>query len=88
MDESIRLWTVVDGVCLPLKTQTAWLGAKLLVIDFGRDGGIRTHDPLTPSQVRYQTALHPDALGFRLSTLGLAKARHYASLIPSPSPLP
>ena len=26
----------------------------------GRDGGIRTHDPLTPSQVRYQAALHPD----------------------------
>src|SRR5258707_1175459 len=28
--------------------------------NIGRDGGIRTHDPLTPSQVRYQTALHPD----------------------------
>src|SRR5689334_21184644 len=27
---------------------------------FGRDGGIRTHDPLTPSQVRYQAALHPE----------------------------
>ena len=26
----------------------------------GRDGGIRTHDPLTPSQVRYQAALHPE----------------------------
>ena len=26
----------------------------------GRDGGIRTHGPLTPSQVRYQAALHPD----------------------------
>ena len=26
----------------------------------GRDGGIRTHDPLTPSQVRYQAAPHPD----------------------------
>jgi hypothetical protein len=25
----------------------------------GRDGGIRTHDPLTPSQVRYQAALRP-----------------------------
>jgi hypothetical protein len=24
----------------------------------GRSGGIRTHDPLTPSQVRYQAALH------------------------------
>ena len=28
----------------------------------GRDGGIRTHDPLTPSQVRYQAALHPEIL--------------------------
>ncbi len=26
----------------------------------GRDGGIRTHDPLPPRQVRYQTALRPD----------------------------
>jgi hypothetical protein len=26
---------------------------------FGRDAGIRTRDPLTPSQVRYQAALHP-----------------------------
>ena len=25
----------------------------------GRDGGIRTRDPLTPSQVRYQAALRP-----------------------------
>ncbi len=26
----------------------------------GRGGGIRTHDPLTPSQVRYRAALRPD----------------------------
>ena len=26
----------------------------------GRSGGIRTHDPLTPSQVRYQAALRSD----------------------------
>jgi hypothetical protein len=25
----------------------------------GRDAEIRTRDPLTPSQVRYQAALHP-----------------------------
>jgi hypothetical protein len=31
----------------------------------GRDGGIRTHDPLTPSQVRYQAALHPVRLRTR-----------------------
>ena len=27
---------------------------------YGRDDWIRTSDPLTPSQVRYQTAPHPD----------------------------
>jgi hypothetical protein len=27
-------------------------------LEIGRSGGIRTHDPLTPSQVRYQAALH------------------------------
>jgi hypothetical protein len=27
--------------------------------EIGRDAGIRTRDPLTPSQVRYQAALHP-----------------------------
>ena len=28
-------------------------------LSIGRDAGIRTRDPLTPSQVRYQAALHP-----------------------------
>ena len=28
----------------------------------GRDDTIRTCDPLVPSEVRYQTALHPDNL--------------------------
>jgi len=27
---------------------------------FGRGGGIRTHDPLHPMQVRYLAALRPD----------------------------
>jgi hypothetical protein len=27
----------------------------------GRGGGIRTPDPLLPKQMRYQTALRPDA---------------------------
>ena len=26
----------------------------------GRGGGIRTHDPLAPNQMRYQAALRPD----------------------------
>ncbi len=29
----------------------------------GRDGEIRTHDPLHPMQVRYRAALHPDVTG-------------------------
>ena len=35
--------------------------ANLLTLIFtGRDGGIRTHDPLHPMQVRYLAALRPD----------------------------
>ena len=34
--------------------------ALIRVSIFGRDAEIRTRDPLTPSQVRYQAALHPD----------------------------
>ena len=30
----------------------------------GRDAEIRTRDPLTPSQVRYQAALHPAETAF------------------------
>ena len=37
----------------------------------GRDDRIRTCDPLTPSQVRYQAALHPEL------SVGPAKAGHY-----------
>ena len=33
------------------------------VCKIGRDDRIRTCDPLTPSQVRYQAALHPDLIG-------------------------
>src|SRR5579862_7555998 len=35
-------------------------GWPLMPINIGRDAEIRTRDPLTPSQVRYQAALHPD----------------------------
>ena len=55
----------------------------------GRGGGIRTHDPLPPRQVRYQAALRPDICGnskrarivpdqlglpWRESTVGAAEA--------------
>ncbi len=42
----------------------------------GRSGGIRTHDPLTPSQVRYRTALRsdlPKRLEFLSFLVGLAQ---------------
>jgi hypothetical protein len=32
----------------------------LLCLVCGRDGGIRTRDPLLPKQMRYQAALRPD----------------------------
>ncbi len=32
--------------------------------DGGRRGGIRTRDPLHPMQVRYQAALHAEALNY------------------------
>ncbi len=42
--------------------RTARMGAgPLMPINIGRDGGIRTRGPLTPSQVRYQAALHPES---------------------------
>ena len=31
----------------------------------GRDGGIRTRDPLHPMQVRYQAALRPELLDYK-----------------------
>ena len=33
-------------------------------IENGRSGGIRTHDPFTPSKVRYQAALRSDCQGY------------------------
>ena len=34
----------------------------------GRGGGIRTHDPLLPKQMRYQAALRPDCSRFYRTT--------------------
>ena len=34
--------------------------AEMLALVIGRGGGIRTHDPLAPNQMRYQAALRPD----------------------------
>src|SRR5258706_15702038 len=45
----------------------------------GRGGGIRTPDILLPKQVRYQTALHPDA-----GRAALVSARTSAQLYAAP----
>ena len=50
----------------------------------GRDGGIRTHGPLTPSQVRYQAALHPELCGAGRTVM---RSRD-ASTFQRPWPLP
>ena len=44
------------------KNSPAVEATKLLISNYinGRDGGIRTRDPLHPMQVRYQAALRPD----------------------------
>jgi hypothetical protein len=36
------------------------LGVYLRPVYIGRGGGIRTHDPLLPKQMRYQAALRPE----------------------------
>lgn len=43
-------------ISLPLFMQLS----PQLLDSIGRDGVIRTHDPLHPMQVRYQAALRPD----------------------------
>src|SRR5471030_2064580 len=44
--------------CAKRKTGNSPL--RITRVNNGRDAAIRTRDPLTPSQVRYQAALHPD----------------------------
>ena len=41
---------------------TVDISARLLTIENGRSGEVRTHDPLVPNQVRCLTALHSDKL--------------------------
>ena len=43
----------------PAKNNKAPDCSEALIL-LGRDGEIRTHDPLHPMQVRYRAALHPD----------------------------
>src|SRR5699024_11735798 len=44
-------------------------------ISLGRAGGIRTHDPLTPSEVRYQAAPQPVRLRVSRGDLDKTSAR-------------
>ncbi len=45
----------------PGKNNKASEFSEALIL-LGRDGEIRTHDPLHPMQVRYRAALHPDLM--------------------------
>ena len=45
----------------PAKNKKASDCSEALIL-LGRDGEIRTHDPLHPMQVRYRAALHPDVI--------------------------
>jgi hypothetical protein len=55
-------WAPQDFWLLEIKNGLAAFAANPLIflLFIGRDGGIRTHDPLHPMQVRYQAALRPD----------------------------
>ena len=45
----------------PAKNSKAPDCSEALIL-LGRDGEIRTHEPLHPMQVRYRAALHPDLM--------------------------
>jgi hypothetical protein len=44
-----------------MRKAATWTNPVTASVLLRRDGRIRTDDPLTPSQVRYQTAPHPVA---------------------------
>ena len=50
--------------------------ARIAVVKIGRDGEIRTRDPLNPIQVRYQAALRP--VPWRVDLFGGTKVPPYA----------
>ena len=61
--------------CLFLTTMARFREPSQHRMNFGRDAEIRTRDPLTPSQVRYQAALHPDAKGEATRTAARVASR-------------
>ena len=54
----------------------------------GRSGGIRTHDPFTPSKVRYQAALRSDTYNFNKinALLFISRFKHNAENAPNEAP--
>lgn len=50
----------------PVMSRMLW-PTELMALKNGRGGRIWTRDPLVPNQLRYQTALHPEAFIFRVS---------------------
>ena len=62
---AVSRWIRLDyaGLIISYKAHNYRASETLLDLygqEIGRDGGIWTHDHLTPSQVRYQAALRPD----------------------------
>ena len=57
------------------------MAEPLTLVFIGRDDWIRTSDPLTPSQVRYQAALHP---AFDRIDRPVYDARFFAALMARP----
>ena len=47
----------LEGSC---SIQLSYGHLRVILKGIGRGGGIRTHDPLLPKQMRYQAALRPD----------------------------
>ena len=50
-----------DEARIHAPTNVSRLSINVKIDLIGRDGVIRTHDPLHPMQVRYQAALRPDS---------------------------
>ena len=61
---AVRLIGLFSARLLKLRLDSPHKKSPTLCVGlfFGRDGEIRTHDPLHPMQVRYRAALHPDFL--------------------------
>jgi hypothetical protein len=66
-----------------MKTRKGQQITLLTLVNFyGRGGGIRTHDPLHPMQVRYLAALRPDEdLDYNTFFIRFARAVFFSNLL-------